>query len=81
MLTEQEENHLCRKSCASFRSPCTYFFIYTVLHFCVGVASSPHLQLFFSLVVEFETKTKYTDPFIKANLSEDRGGKEVETAG
>lgn len=28
-------------------SPCTYFFIYTVRHFCVGVASSPHLQLFF----------------------------------
>lgn len=58
----------------------TFLFIQSCI-FCVGVASSPHLQLFFSLVVEFETKTKYADPFIKASLGEDRGGKEVETAG
>lgn len=57
----------------------TFLFIQSCI-FCVGVASSPHLQLF-SPVVEFETKTKYADPFIKASLGEDRGGKEVETVG
>ncbi len=37
--------------------------IFSVQHFCVGVASSPHLQFF--RAAEFETKAKYTGPFIK----------------
>lgn len=81
MSTEQEENPLCSKSCASISSPCTYFFIYTVLHFLWRRGKQPTSAAFFSPVVEFETKTKYADPFIKASLGEDRAGKEVETAG
>lgn len=41
-------------------------------HFCVGVANSPHLHFFFSRAVEFETKAKYTGPFIKPNHGEER---------
>lgn len=86
MPTEREENPLCRKSCASISSPCTYFFIYTALHFSRRRGKQPtsaafFFLFFFPLVVEFETQTKYADPFIKASLGEDRGGKEVETAG
>lgn len=60
------------------------FFFFSVQHFCVGVASGPHLQFF--RAAEFETKAKIYRSFHQAHATVRRereregGGKEVETA-
>ena len=41
-----------------------FFFFFSAQHFCVGVASGPHLQFF--LAAEFETKAKIYRSFHQA---------------